>query len=131
MQILTHNLFFVLLGVVIINLGIHFWNKRNLYYNLKSIPALLDLSDIAKKLFEEDCFKSINPKLNLSIDVVDKLRFRMKFFKIGSDTSSELEAFIWFIMELVKTMFLLEPLLLFGILKQLDTKRTELESVFD
>lgn len=124
------NLLFVLIGVFIINSGIHFWNKRNLYYNLKAIPGLLELSETAKTLFEEDCFKEINPKLKISTSVIDKLRFRVKFFKIGSDTASELEALIWFSMELVKTMFLLEPLLLFWILKQLDTKRAELDSIF-
>lgn len=124
------NLLFVLIGVFIINSGIHLWNKKNLYYNLKAIPALLELSETAKTLFEEDCFKEINPKLKISTGVIDKLRFRVKFFKIGSDTASELEALIWFSMELVKIIFLLEPLLLFGILKQLDTKRTELENIF-
>ena len=124
------NLLFVLLGVFVINMGVHYWNKRNLYLNLKSIPALLKLSDTAKILFEEACFKELNPKLKLSINVVDKLRFRMKFFKLGGSTVSELEAAIWMVMELVKTMFLLEPLLLFGILRHLDTKRKELEDLF-
>lgn len=124
------NLLFVLLGTVIINLGIHYWNKKNLYYNLRSIPALLELSKTAKILFEEDCFKRINPRLKLSTDVIDKLRFRMKFFKIGSDTASEFEAAMWMIIELVNIVFLLEPLLLFGILKQLDKKRAELEGIF-
>jgi len=124
------NLLFVLIGVFIINLGIHYWNKRNLYYNLKSIPALLKLSDTAKLLFEEDCFKELNPKLKLSINVVDKLRYRMKFFKLGGSTVSDFEAAIWMLVELLKTMFLLEPLLLFGILRQLDTKRKELEDLF-
>ncbi|MRT92460.1 DNA mismatch repair protein MutS [Ancylomarina sp. 16SWW S1-10-2] len=126
----NRNLFFVFLGVVIINLGIHYWNKKNLYYNLLSIPALLELSNTAKILFEEDCFKNINPKLKLSTDVIDKLRFKMKFFKIGSDTASEFEAAMWMIIELVNIMFLLEPIFLFSILKQFDTKRAELESVF-
>ena len=95
-----------------------------------SIPALLELSKTAKILFEEDSFKSINPKLKRSTDVIDKLRFRMKFFKIGSDTASEFEAAMWMIIELVNIVFLLEPLLLFGILKQLDTKRADLERIF-
>lgn len=124
------NLLFVLLSVFMINLGIHYWNKRNLYYNLKSIPALLELSETAKILFKETRFRNLKPNLKLSTNVIDQLKLRMSFFKLGSSSTSELEALIWFTMELIKILFLLEPLLLFGILKQLDTKRSEIEALF-
>ena len=41
-----------------------------------------------------------------------------------------LELLFWSFLELFKALFLLEPLLLFGVLKQLDTKRKEIENVF-
>lgn len=124
------NMFFVLLGIFVINLGIHFWNKRNLYLNLKSIPQLIKLSNAAQKLYETHCFKVFNPTLKASIKVIDQLKLRMYFFKLGSSSASEFEALFWFTMELIKTLFLLEPLLLFGILKQLDKKRNEIEALF-
>jgi DNA mismatch repair ATPase MutS len=36
----------------------------------------------------------------------------------------------WSVLELIKAFFLLEPLLLFGVLRQLDNKRREIEKVF-
>lgn len=125
------SLFFVLLAVLIINLGIHYWNKRNLYYNLKSIPQIIKLNDVAIKLHENELFQEINPDLSLCTKVINKLRFRMSFFRLGSGSGSDMEELSWLGMELLKIIFLLEPLLLFGILKQLDTKRKELEALFD
>ena len=123
-------MFFVLLVVLIANIGIHYWNKRNLYYNLKSIPQIIKLSDAASKLYEDKRFWKINPDLKSSTKVMDKLRFRMSFFRLGTGSASDMEELFWLMMELVKILFLLEPLLLFGILKQLETKRKELESLF-
>jgi len=124
------QLFFVLLAVSIINLGIHYWNKRNLYYNLKSIPQIIKLSDAASKLYQDKRFWVINSDLKSSTKVMDKLRFRMSFFRLGTGSASDMEEMFWLGMELVKILFLLEPLLLFGILKQLETKRKELEALF-
>jgi hypothetical protein len=93
------HLFFVLLGVFIINICIHLWNKKNLYLNLKSIPQIIELSNIAQKLNETDCLKIFNPTLKSSIKVIDQLKFRMSFFKLGSNSSSEMEALFWFTME--------------------------------
>jgi DNA mismatch repair ATPase MutS len=41
-----------------------------------------------------------------------------------------MEAIFWGILELLKIAFLIEPLLLFGVLKRLDSKRKEIENVF-
>lgn len=124
------HMFFILFGVFFVNICIHFWNKRNLFYYILSIPKLLKLTNTARVLYEQDCFKSINPNLQASIKIIDKLKFRMSFFKLSAEPVGEFEAIFWIILELVKILFLLEPLLLFGILKQLDTKRTEIEALF-
>jgi DNA mismatch repair ATPase MutS len=54
----------------------------------------------------------------------------MFFFQLEAKLQGEFEIIAWFIFELFKTLFLLEPLLLFGVLKRLDTKRAEIEDVF-
>ena len=53
----------------------------------------------------------------------------MSLFKLEVEVQTDIgTAFLTFL-ELFKALFLLEPLLLFGVLKQLDTKRREIENV--
>ena len=124
------QLLFVLVGVFIINIGIHFWNKRNLYQYFGSIPQLLRLNDVAKEFLKYEIFNEINQDIPKSITVIDKVRNRMSFFKFEAKFESDSEIAFWAMLELLKTLFLLEPLLLFGVLKQLDIKRGEIEKVF-
>jgi len=124
-------LFFVILTVFIINSGIHYWNKRNVYQYLGSIPQLLRLNKIARDLFKMDSFKPLNPDLQESISVIDKIRNRMMFFKLEAKLQGDMEAVFWGILELFKILFLAEPLMLFGVLRRLDTKRKEIEAVFE
>jgi hypothetical protein len=126
----TPQYIFILLGVIIINMAIHYWNKRNLYEYLGSIPQLLRLNMIAKELFNYKLLTHISPDLPESIKIIDKVKNRMSFFKLEAKLESDAEIAFWSMLELVKSVFLLEPLLLFGVLKQLDTKRKEIEKVF-
>ena len=122
--------FFVLLVVFIINLALHYWNKRNLYQYLGSIPQLLKLNYIAKEMMKVKLLQKLDPSLSASIKTIDKVRNRMSFFRLEAKLESDAEMIFWAMLEFFKTLFLLEPLLLFGVLKQLDTKRKEIESVF-
>jgi DNA mismatch repair ATPase MutS len=121
---------FVSLGFFVINMAIHFWNKRNLYQYLGSIPQLLRLNGVAKELLKSAIFNEISRDVNYSIKTIDKVRNRMSFFKLQAKIETGPEMFFAAILELLKIMFLLEPLLLFGAISQLDTKRKEIEVVF-
>ncbi|RLD42870.1 MAG: DNA mismatch repair protein MutS, partial [Bacteroidetes bacterium] len=124
------QMIFVLIGIFIINLGIHYWNKRNLYEYVGSIPNLLRLNGLALKLYKESIFYELNPKLKESINIINQVRNRMSFFQLETKFQSNFEVAFWLLLELFKTLFLLEPLLLFGVLKRLDTKREQIEDVF-
>lgn len=124
------QMFFVFLCTFLVNIGIHYWNKRHLYKYLGSIPQLLKLTNIANNLFKEEAYKELDPELPNSIRIINQVRNRMSFFRLEASLQSESEAIFWGILELFKIAFLLEPLLLFGVLKRLDTKRKEIESVF-
>jgi DNA mismatch repair ATPase MutS len=119
-----------LLGVFMINMVIHYWNKKNLYHYFSSIPQLLKLNGIAHELFKNKTLKAINPDLINSINIINKVRNHMSFFNLEVKLQADTQAIFWVIFELFKTLFLIEPLLLFGALRQLDTKRKEIEEVF-
>lgn len=122
---------FVLLGVFLINMGFHYWNKRNLIQYLGSIPQLLRLKNIANELFKIDSLRTLNPNLQRSISILDTVHKRMMFFKLEARLQGDMEALFWGVFEIFKILFLIEPLLLFGVLKKLDTKRKEIEELFD
>lgn len=122
--------FFILLGVFIVNLGIHYWNKQNLYQYIGSIPQLLRLNSTAYNLHQDNSFKKLNPDLLSSIGFINQVRNRMSFFQLEAKLQGDIEAAFWAVLELLKILFLLEPLLLFGVLKRLDSKRKEIEDVF-
>lgn len=126
----TPQFFFVLLGVMIINLGIHYWNKQNLHEYLGTIPHLLILTRVTKKLLKCKILKEINEVVPESISSIEKIRSHMSFFKLEVQAQTDVGTVFLTFLELFKALFLLEPLLLFGVLKQLDTKRREIENVF-
>lgn len=120
----------VFIGVFVVNLIVHYWNKKNLYQYLASIPELIRLNRIAFQLHNEKLFKPLKPHLCDSIKIIDQVRSKMSFFQLEARMQGDLEGVFWAVLELFKIAFLIEPLLLFGVLKQLNTKRTEIEEVF-
>jgi Mismatch repair ATPase (MutS family) len=121
---------FVLFSIILVNFIIHYWNKKNLTPYIASIPQLLKLNSVAKELYKDEALKGLNPELFESIAVLDKVRNRMSFFKLEAKLQGDLEAVAWGILEFFKIVFLIEPILLFNVLGQLDTKRREIEQVF-
>jgi len=77
--------------VIIINMAIHYWNKRNLYEYLGSIPQLLKLNMIAKELLKYKLLTQISPDLPESIKIIDKVKNRMSFFKLEAKLESDAE----------------------------------------
>ena len=131
MMIFNPSLIFIFLGVFVINMGVHYWNKKNLFEYLASLPQLLKLSKVAKELFKNDALKEINPNLQQSTDILDQVRNRMSLFNLEVKLQSDMQALFWGILEIFKIAFLIEPLLLFGVLKRLENKRKEIEAVYE
>jgi DNA mismatch repair ATPase MutS len=123
-------MFLVLIGIILINLAIHYWNKKNLYQYLGSIPELLRLNQIALRLHKEKLLKKIDPGLHDSIKTLNQVKNRMSFIQLEAKLQDDVGAFIWGILELFKIIFILEPLVLFAALKLLERRRNEIENVF-
>lgn len=122
--------FMVLLAVFCVNFIFHYWNKKNIVEYVGSIPELLKLNSVAFYLYVYDQFKKLSPDLPKSMAIINEVKSRMRFFQLEAKLQGELEIILWFVFEVIKTMFLLEPLLLFGVLKRLNTKRNHIDNVF-
>jgi DNA mismatch repair ATPase MutS len=121
----------VLIGVFIINFVIHLRNKQNLFQNMGAIAQLVRLNGIASYLYGIEQLKKIDPNLSASIKIINQVRNKMSFMKIETKLQGEFESIAWMFLELFKILFLLEPLLLFGVLRKLNSKRQELANVFE
>ena len=114
----------------LINSVIHYWNKRNVYQYLDSIPQLVKLNEVAKSILETSTFKQFKSEYNEPISDLNDIKLKMQLLKVESKMDSDFAVFGWAITELFKTAFLLEPILLFGILKRLETKKSSVERIY-
>jgi hypothetical protein len=81
--------FLVILGLSIINIVIHFLNKKNLYNYFSSIPQLSKLNGVAQELYKNDILKEIKPNLMKSASVINKVSNRMSFFNLEVEIQSD------------------------------------------
>lgn len=117
--------------VVIINLTIHYLNKKNLYKYIGTIPQLLILNNIAKELHKDDKLKPLSPNAAESIRAIDKLKPRMQFFQLEANLQGEMQEILWGLIELLKIAILLEPILLYSVINLLKEKGKDIEAVFE
>ncbi|MCF2446998.1 DNA mismatch repair protein MutS [Dyadobacter sp. CY345] len=122
-------IFLVLLLAV--NFGIHYWNKINIYKYSGSIPQLLRLNQAAGNITKLDVIKDVSPDLTDSIKAIDSLGIQMSLFKIEVKLQSEVGLAVEYLVEMIKALFLIEPLVLYNVLKELDSKRTQIQQVYE
>ncbi|WP_163323013.1 MutS-related protein [Draconibacterium mangrovi] len=121
---------FFLFGIFIINMVIHFWNKRNLYQYLGSIPQLLRLTKVAAELYRDERLAPQNRELEKSLKAISGIKRRLSFFRLEAKMDNDIAALVAGFIELFKILFLIEPLFLFGVLKRLDSMRREMDEMF-
>ncbi|CAG5067624.1 DNA mismatch repair protein MutS [Dyadobacter sp. CECT 9623] len=113
-----------------VNLGIHYWNKNHLYRYASSLPQLVLLNKTARNLLKTAEFEGGDPDFQKSVRVLDRLGITMSVFQIEAKLQSEVGQFIEYFLELIKALFLVEPVLLFATLKMLDNRRQDISNVF-
>ena len=121
---------FIVLGVTVFNLIIHYWNKWNLFDYLTSIPQLLRLYQVAKGLLDIE-HEGRFEQLNQAIKHMEGVKKRMLLFKMESGVQDDMKAGFSALFELVKIVFLLDPLALFSALKQIEDKKDEIQMIFE
>ena len=119
------QLLLALLGILIINYLVHYWNKRNLYKYAESIIQLLVLNQVSKELLKLDV-ASGSDNLLACTKAIDSVGSRMAIFKLESKFQSEIDS----LFEVIRALFLVEPLLLFSVLEKLKTKKQEIHQLY-
>ena len=128
-----YNLQFLLpfLLLTLVHLVLHYWNKRNVTEYVSSLPQLIRLNQVAKKILQKQAFGWNKQNMEQAIGVIDRVRNKMSFFRLEARLQGDFEAFIWAVLEIMKIVLLLEPLLLFNVLRSLENKKKDIEQVFE
>ena len=116
--------------VFAINTITHYAFKRRTNVFVNSMPSLFTLGSVARKLTRYAFFQAENQKVAESLKVISSIQRKMSFFKLEQKTDSDMEAAYWFLLELIKITFLLEPLLMQSSIRNLQAKAKDIENVY-
>ena len=128
---LYNKVFILLLLIYIANIIIHFWNKNNIWIYSDSIPQLPRLCHTAGMLSSMDLLPESKQAVLSAVSSFNKLKYTIKFFKLSSGIKSEIEAVFFFFWEMIKIVFLIEPLVVFHVLKKLEKKKNDIQTLFE
>ncbi len=119
------------LPLIGINIIIHIWNKNNILGYSNTIPQLLKLHNVASILKEKELFLSSNVKVGLAIHELRKIRRSAVFFKWESKYLDELAQALDYIFDLIKAAFLVEPIVFFRLIKQVESNKADIKTLFE
>lgn len=128
----SHSFAFIFLIIsFLINFILHYRNKQNIYFYSESFPQLNKLLLVAEKICS---FKLIDTKYNLIKEQLKHLKIiRKKMFFINFENiiKSEFLVLFYALIEIMKSIFLIELIFLFGTLKSIKNNQDRLIKVFE
>ena len=124
------QMFILLIVVLAINFVVHFWNKENIFRYSEAIPQLVILNKVAKELLKRGACLEPDDEVGASIRHIDSIGRRLSVFAWEEKLPGDLGAIVDYAIELVKTLFLIEPLLLFNVLATLDSSRRQVDRIY-
>ena len=124
----------VLVPLLGINFIVHYWNKNNMMHYANAIPQLLILNQVTKKILRLGTPLNDYKDVKSAVTTLNGIDRKALIFKIEAkmerQLNSELGQIVSFLLETIKALFLVEPLLLFSILSVLENKKSDIRTVF-
>ena len=115
-----------------INMFLHYWNKNKAFQFVRSIPQLNLLIEVSKSLLRRS---GVFHDKFVKERIADLKSFQRKSsiinFDNGSGIQSELSQIGAYLLELIKAFFLVEVFTLFKVIKELESKRSSIITLFD
>lgn len=123
--------FLVLIMPLTINMGIHYWNKGNMFAYIRSIPQLNNLINVTRFL---SAYNFVDFKHPVKYDLQSLKSFQRKSMLIDFDNKSGVQSEISqvgkLLLELIKGFLLVEVHAFFDIMNNLQSKRESIRNVF-
>lgn len=120
----------VLMPVLAVNYFIHYWNRENFVQYSGSILQLLTLNQVAKEFVKAEILSEANEEITKSIQSIDSIGVQMSVFKLEAKIQSDVGQAVESLTDIIKALFLIEPIVFFSVLKKLDSKRHEMHQLY-
>ncbi len=120
----------LMIGVFIVNAVLHYLNKRNINTYLYSMPQLLLLNKTVKKLLQTSFLKKEGMISEVSVRFLSLTARKMNFFRLDELFRGDPFFILITLSEIIKIYFLLEPIFLFRVLRQIENNEKYLQEAF-
>lgn len=121
--------FLLLIPLFFINLIIHYKNKASIQLYLNGVGQLAASYRVAKKLSSSEEIKSFYTDFTY-LKNVKSILSKIRFIEWEKKLDSEYALLIWFVSEIIKITFNLEPILFYSFQKSLENKEKDLKDLF-
>ena len=119
-----------LIPVLGINYFIHYWNRGKFVQYSGAMLQLLILKQVAKEFTKAEILAENNEEMSKCITSIDSIGFQMSLFRLEAKLQSDMGQAIESLVDIIKALFLVEPIVLFNVLKEFDSKRKEIHQLF-
>ncbi len=129
--IFTPQYVLLFLFLTIVNTVLHYSNKKNVFTYLYSFPQLSVLSDVSYRMITKKYIQHTNKIPYRSVTRLRKIQKKLWVFNVSKILQGDPTGLIYAIFELLKIVFLVEPIALFRSLKRIEIHKTDLQEVFE
>ncbi|MFD0976186.1 MutS-related protein [Salinimicrobium gaetbulicola] len=121
--------FLLLIPIFFINLVFHYKNKASIQLYLNGVGQLATSYHVARNLSSSEEIRSFYEDLNY-LKNVRSILSKIRFIEWEKKLDSEYALLFWFISEIIKITFNLEPILFYSFQKSLENKEEDLKELF-
>lgn len=121
--------FLTLVPIFFINLVFHYKNKSSVQYYLNGVSQLAASYVVAKNLSTSKEIKSFSQDLDF-LKSAKPILSKIRFIEWEKKLDNEYTLFFWFISEMIKITFNLEPILFYNFQKSLRNNRAEIKKLY-
>ena len=130
--LINSKVFIFLTGLLFLNTAIHYSCKKYTELYSNSIPRLSLLCECIRKLIKLNLPIKPRDSLFSSLKSIERLKIQMSIFTIEANFYSDIGSSIKYLLsEYIKMFFLLEPIIVFHVLKKLDQKKLDIQNLFE
>jgi hypothetical protein len=131
LSILYKQAIIIAILLMSVNTLIHLWNKNNVLGYSNSIPQLLKLHKIASILNQKGLFLESKERVANAIHGLNKIKRSAIFFKWEPKSFDEIAQIFDYLFDLIKGAFLIEPIVFFRLLKQIESNKTDIKTIYE